>query len=245
MRQVQILMTAAPRYGTSPLGYFFRTLGQVQQQLAEWCREDPDSYSVFSGLTIAMDGDRSGNVPALKAAIAKTYPGHDVLWLEDDLLLCKNAIRYMCTYESSCDAAFTAFFECRHFREQVSWFTENSINVGLTERNEHLYHVPMSAQLAGLQAVLFPALTMHQLREYSAHIPLPDWIRPNDADISVSWWLQRMPAFCVHMPNLVQHIGRESMLLDGDGQPVDRGAAEFQSQNFPGVEFDAMTLRGT
>jgi hypothetical protein len=232
MNPVQILITTSPRHGTSPLGYFFRTLGQVHKQLNDWCKENPSAYPGVE-LTIAMDPYRSGNVPALKAAIAKTLPGHNVLWLEDDLLLCKNAIRYMCTYSLECDTPFTAFFECRHFRELVTWGTD------------HLYHVPMSAQLAGLQAVLFPATTMAFLRAAVVDLPLPDWIRPIDADIAVSWWLQAKASFCVHMPNLVQHVGVESVLTDAEGRPVDRSAAEFQSQNFPGREFDAMTLRAT
>lgn len=219
-KPVQIIVTTAPRHGNNPWGFATDIDKTLAKQLWGW------AALTNIRLDFSVDEERRGTMFTLRQGLSKALPGHDILWLEDDIKFCKNAVKAMvgATVPSTC--GFLSFYDHRHFRQKIE-----SPTLGMVAMSEGLY---------GLQAVRFPARAIECLKLHDSNDHLTF---PSDSDLQVSTWLKtRYSHFAVCLPNLVQHIGHKSVRLRADGQPVDTHDWNGYSANYAGDDFDAMTL---
>lgn len=223
---IQIIVTTAPRLSAGDT-YRAEALGQIRAQLGG-----------AAELTVSDDPDRRGCVPALCAGLLKSLPGHRVLWLEDDIRLCKNAVKVMCSFEIPDDCAFVSFYDHYFNRERLP-------HPGLAG----LFRFPLSSKLWGLQAVLFSVESMNVLRDWAsmARENIETWKATftDHSDHLVTTVLSAGSSksqFAILYPNLVQHIGDVSTTVKRDGTPFD--SSHLKSANYAGDGFDAMTLVG-
>lgn len=109
----------------------------------------------------------------------------DLIFLEDDLELGHNALRFMAMYPIPPDVAF------------MSWF-EATIR---DEARPALYRIPCSSFVYS-QALTLPARTLDVLRA-------GDWNLDGGLDSNIATIL-RGQLYGQHVPSLVQHVGRVS-----------------------------------
>ncbi len=217
MNPVQIILTTCPRlHSTDPYEYFRATLEKLYAQF-----EDGMS------LTVVDDRDRSGSIVSFKKALAQTIPGHDVLWLQDDISFCKNAVKTMIACQIPADEGYVSFLDFYHFRDEV--------------RRVGLHSVPALLGLRSLGAVKFSCEAIAVLKDkFSTYERRPHEIDHDDVLVS-SLLRDRFPFFSICLPNIVQHVGRFSSHTY-KGKPYDNDRGRFYSQNYPGDDFDASTL---
>jgi hypothetical protein len=144
--------------------------------------------------------------------------GEDLLFFQDDLALCRNAVRYVQRLAVPDDVALVSLF---------APFGDSTMPHGLWRSKCHVYMY--------CQAVKFPLRTVRELA--AARQEMADQLnRGGDDDAlqvlgSARGWL-----YAVHYPSIVQHVGAKSSVSDATlvGCRVSRA--------FPGVDFDAETL---
>lgn len=112
--------------------------------------------------------------------------GTDLIFLEDDLELGRNALRFMALYPIPADLVF------------MSWF-EATIR---TEARPALYRIPCESFVYS-QALTLPAATIELLRA-------GEWNLDGGLDSNIATIL-RGRLYGQHVPSLVQHVGRTSL----------------------------------
>jgi len=148
--------------------------------------------------------------------------GGDALILEDDLELCKNAVRRMTSFAIPDDVDWVQFFAPHVLR------VEKSI-VGLWR--------PPPTYIQFAQAMLYPARTLRKLVTWSRE---REWQKFNESDRALGLATERLGLrYAVHAPDLVQHVGAVSQASGNDTLCDWR-----TSKTYPGRDFDAMALYG-
>jgi len=205
--------------------YFAHTYEEVRRQLND-----------DTNLVIVVDGDyavlathntvlhvkkkRPGNRDAFFAALKFAYENkEDLLFLEDDLRFCKNAIPYMLGFSVPLGIGW------------VQFFTPGPV------RRDHapgLHIAPPGTSMFN-QALLFPVDTLRRLTDWNdvagCDMQASDGaLKQASRELGISW--------ASHVPDLVQHIGEVSVYDDGRRLEWWR-----KSGDFPGEAFDAMTLK--
>lgn len=147
-----------------------------------------------------------------------------LIFCEDDIEICRNAITYIDQLLIPDDLAFIDF--------------HNMNRVPRSSPEDGIYPCP-PAPYHGNQCMLFPRRTVEWLHNQ------PDWRHinpdayPQGADVTLGILVERSPwpLYGIHFPCLVNHIGEVSVAHSGEKLRLGRVAT-----NFPGVEFDALMI---
>jgi hypothetical protein len=169
--------------------------------------------------TPAQEGQKKTYWRALAVGLEECRKTGDdrILILEDDVELCTNALPYM---ERARLPRMLAF---------ISWYDGHIVEAGAAAG---IY--PASAlQFICLQGITWPARTAEAL--LSSEVARA-WGEPHGGDLLVARALGGR-SYGVHVPNLVQHLGAESVCTPGSGLTGARTAS-----NYPGRAFDAATI---
>jgi hypothetical protein len=183
---------------------------------------------------ITIDGQRKGALfGAIQAFTVGLELGGPVTILQDDVEVCKNFVPYMAKY----------LHHVERFRTVIQWFC-NGGNYNQAWQVETASLVERAPdKFLSTQAVTYP-------REVAAYI-LP-WLQQIYAQVdpddrgkrhSDDRWIQSVlmkadQKFYIHVPNLVQHMGEDSLV--GPGIGLYDGFR--QSKCYPGKGFNALQL---
>ena len=146
--------------------------------------------------------------------VVKRWPACEMLtYLQDDVVLARNALTYMRNYPIDENLAF------------VSWFSHWPA-FGIAEQ---LHVMPVKSFSMSL-ALTIPRRTIQALLD----IGLQRWPYRHQCDLL----FRRLPKahFAVHVPNLVDHVGENNSACAHDR------LGPRCSKIFPGADFDALTL---
>jgi len=172
--------------------------------------------------TPAREGQKKAYWRALAIGLEEARKTRDqrILILEDDVGLCRNALRYM-------ERA-----RLPDVLDFVTWFDGHAIPAGA---RQGIYPLP-AQNFFCLQGVTWKPSTLEAL----LRSPLAaEWGELHSGDILIAKIL-RGRRYGVHVPNLVQHLGAESICNPGQKLRGVRTA-----NNFPGPTFDALNLGRT
>jgi hypothetical protein len=211
---IQIILQTCPR----PSGddYFEATLRAIL---------DTGGRGQF--IQVCDDNPPSGYLAAFRKALATVLPGHDVLWFQDDLALCKNAVSAMIDCPVPPQSAFVTFYEGHHFNRKDP-------RVGLIP-------IRIRSGLWGNQALKFTAEAISFLKARWP-VAIPPAYGDTDDQMVAMVLSAHYPEYSVCLPNLVQHVGDLSTLVLR-GKPRDwTRHPRMHSSNYPGDDFDASTL---
>jgi len=174
-------------------------------------------------------GAQGGSTEAMRRTLSDAAgEGRDVLFFEDDLLLCKNAVERMISQQVPAQASLLTFFDMKEVAARSSF--------GL------YFRPPTGADHQGLwgcQCLRFPADVVSWLGAQNWQGTLFGSLKMS-SDLILGELLLRHPSrnqIAVHIPCLVEHVGESSACFPGIGLPDWRRAT-----NFPGQNFDARTL---
>jgi len=169
--------------------------------------------------TAAQEGQKPTYWRALAVGLEEARRTGDdrILILEDDVELCTNALPYM---------------ERAHIPRTLDFVTWYDGHIVPTGAAKGIY--PANAQyFICLQGVTWQLATAERL--LSSPVAAA-WSEPHGGDVLIAKIL-RGRAYGVHVPNLVQHLGAESVCSPGATLAGARTAA-----NYPGKRFDAATV---
>lgn len=217
-----IAMLTTPRDGAS---YVERTHAAVKAQLpaGEECllvvdgRQGPVCVGPTAFVTKKHKGNRAAFFEVIGHAAVYARP---LLFLEDDIELCRNAIPYMFDFRIPDGIGWVQFFTPPPLRSGAG----NGLHVG----------PPGTARF--LQAAKFSAETCLRLWSWWAASDI-DHAGGSDVALGMASKEMQIP-WAAHSPDLVQHIGETST---GDNTHLTWWR---RSADWPGEEFDANTLRG-
>jgi hypothetical protein len=140
-----------------------------------------------------------------------------ILILEDDVELCRNALQYM---ERLVIPSGLEFVTC---------FDGHVVPAGA---RKGIYPAP-GQYFFCLQGVIWTVEAAEKLLNAPA---AGQWKEPHRGDNLIAW-IMYGSSYGVHVPNLVQHRGDDSLCNPGQNLSGVRMA-----NNYPGAEFDALTL---
>lgn len=148
-----------------------------------------------------------------------------VLYCEDDITPCQNAIRYLLTLQIPEDVAF---IDARVLREDLQG-APGLRRVELTQRRRPYW---------GTQALILPLRTCEWLiGRDPLSLPIGDHEKHGDLILGELAGRSPWPRYGAHLPRLVRHDGVVSSAHDGVSRPATAG--------WPGEAFDAMTIQAT
>ena len=197
------------------------------------------SNSPISWNVLMLPGQASkGCLRTLWAAFRRARLDENVerlIYFEDDVLPCKNAVSYALTMKIPPDVAFVDLCDFQAFRK------------GRGDRTDGIHRVPVMGRVGegywGTQAMMFPRRTF----EWLARIDHVDYENleprssrnPKPCDLMLSKCLSKSPwqEYGAHLPCLFQHVGATSAIYDGIELGPNRLATVFDP------EFDALTLK--
>jgi hypothetical protein len=177
---------------------------------------------------MGLDGPL-GSTAAMRATLALAAKHQrDVLFFEDDVVLCRNAIRRMRAVQVPADCACVSFFDMKEVGGAAA--------PGLYARGMNR---STSWEFWGCQSLRFPAAVVAWLAEQDWW---HTWVGKAQmaSDTIVGALLRRYPAhipMAVHIPCLVEHVGRTSACAPGMSLTRSRLAT-----NFLDGDFDALSL---
>lgn len=183
---------------------------------------------------ITEDKDRKGALfGAIQAFTVALELGGPCTILQDDTEVCKNFVPYMAKYLPHVE----------RFRTPIQWFC-NGHNFNQAWQVETAQMVGRAPdRFLSTQAVTYPrevaAYILPWLHQIYAQVAPDDRGRKHGDDMHIQSILQsRDQAFYIHVPNLVQHVGEQSLV--GPGIGLYDGFR--QSKCYPGKGFDALGL---
>jgi hypothetical protein len=148
---------------------------------------------------------------------ARRHRTNRILILEDDVELCRNSLMYM---ERARLPDVLGF---------VTWFDGHAVP---PHSSPGIYPIP-ARYFFCLQGVTWRCSTAEAvLRSPTAAA----WNQPHAGDVLIAKILTGR-YYGVHVPNLVQHLGAASVC-----NPAEKLAGVRVANNYPGVQFNAMTL---
>lgn len=185
----------------------------------------------IKGWEIVALGQNLGSTEAMRRlVVASTALGGDLLFFEDDLLLCRNAVKRMIAQQVPDDVGIVTFFDMKEVAPGAA--------PGLYRRPADGHH---GSGFWGAQC-----LRIHS--ESLAYLADKNWLDDSlgdgrmASDILLGRIMARHPArnrLVVHVPNLVEHVGNASACFPG----LSLSPRWRRATNFYGRSFDAMTLQ--
>jgi len=183
-----------------------------------------------NGWEIVRLGEGLGSTEAMRRVVTESVAtGRDLIFFEDDLLLCRNAVKRMIAQQVPDDVSFVTFFDMKEVAPGSA--------PGLYRRPAAGSHAP---GFWGAQCLKFCPSALRCLAS-------KDWRHdgnmnsPMASDIQLGWILSKFsekPWLGVHIPNLVEHVGHSSGCFPGIGL----AASYRRATNFPGQFFNADSL---
>lgn len=230
-----LVVLTCPRQGKSYLPDTIRSLERagadsVDNRIVIADSNDPFLFEAWKHQSwdLRFTGRQLGNLRAfLEVFKLGVQSGVDrVLFFEDDIVACKNAIPRMQQVGVPDDCALTSFFDMKEQPHGAPNGLHRIPAMGVDGRS-----------MWGTQAVMFPRRTMEYLVE-TRKFWVDDVPNKHCADSLFSHQLlySPWPQYALHVPNLVQHVGGVSAIW-AFVPPEDRVATSF-----PGEGFDALTL---
>jgi len=182
------------------------------------------------GWSIVHLGENLGSTEAMRRlVVASAALGGDLLFFEDDLLLCRNAVKRMIAQRVPEDVGIVTFFDMKEVAPGAA--------PGLYRRPADGHH---GSGFWGAQC-----LRIHS--ESLAYLADRNWLDESRgdsrmaSDILMGRHLAKHPKrrhLAVHTPNLVEHVGHASACFPG----LSLSQRWRRATNFPGRGFDALSL---
>lgn len=182
------------------------------------------------GWSIVHLGENLGSTEAMRRlVVASAALGGDLLFFEDDLLLCRNAVKRMIAQRVPDDVGIVTFFDMKEVAPGAA--------PGLYRRPADGHH---GSGFWGAQC-----LRIH--RESLAYLADRNWLERGQGDprMSSDLIMGRLLAshpfrkhLAIHIPNLVEHVGKSSACFNG----LTLGPRWRRASNFIGTEQDAAPL---
>jgi hypothetical protein len=226
-----IAMMTCPR--PTDADYVIQTTEALMREGAKLCHEriaivDGQDAPFLPGwqMSFSASAEKLGVRRTMWRAFEAAIESHadKLLLVEDDIRPCRNAVKKILSMDVPADAAFIDFHDMKELRE---------------ENRPGLYPIAF-ANIAywGNQCMLFPRRTIEWLVEHDP-TSIETSSMPNGADRVLGLLLERSPwpSDLIHLPRLVNHVGAISIAHEGMNLDGRRATA-----NYPGDEFDAMTL---
>lgn len=237
--------------GTCPRGEFYY-LGDTVDGLIETGAGEADFVIVVSdgpidaaarsslpnkwGYEINVEGGRGSQHVFWQAlALAVEEDAERLLWFEDDLAFCRNAVRRMLASEVPEDLALISFFDMATCAANAP---------------DGLYTAPVLGTTGqgfrGSQALLLPRRTIEYL--YNHERAVVGGTEKNGLDRAIGQTLAAAPAelklgrYGIHLPCLVEHVGGVSAAHPGETLDRPRGPWQRIATRWLGKDFDALTL---
>lgn len=226
-----ISVVTAPR--PQDVNYLDETIFNLDKEGADFAdvrtlhvdKKGHDLENVYSGWHLKFE-QCSGIRAMMWSVFAQAiHLGVDrLLFCEDDIRVCKNAIRYMLSLEIPGGAAFIDFYDMREAK------LRNLSTAGLHKQKCH-------DNYWGNQCMLFPVRTLKWLVQCNP-FAIHKWELPSHADHCLGHFLAQSPwkEYQFHLPRLVQHVGDVSAAHPGTPR-LDR----FTVKTLPS-DYDAMQL---
>jgi len=195
-------------------------------------------------LTICVDGDASvvdggtpfdvvqlsrqskGNLRTFMAIMSRAFaegqPGDRMLFFEDDISFCKNALTRMLRVGVPSGCAFTTFFDMKEFFPGTPY---------------GLYRVPLQGVdgrgFWGLQAVMFPHETVKAFHESVVPAQQAEKLKSHSDMVLVKALGAQYESYCGHVPCLVEHEGAtDSAIWKFDEHEINRRATNYRHGGF-------------
>jgi hypothetical protein len=175
-------------------------------------------------------GERLGSTEAMRRVIAQLAKlNSDLLFFEDDLILCRNAVRRMACQQVPDDVGIVTFFDMKEVTPGAA--------PGLHRRPPNGKN---GNGFWGAQCLRIH----HEFIQWMAHKNWNDSKGDGDhmaSDILMGRLMAEHPKrnnLAVHIPNLVEHAGHASACFPG----LSLSPRWRRASNFLGREFDAMSL---
>ncbi|HNY29721.1 MAG TPA: hypothetical protein PKO15_02440 [Fibrobacteria bacterium] len=182
------------------------------------------------GWTVVHLGEKLGGLESMRRLLRmESVHGKDLLFFEDDLELCKNAVQRMAELEVPSDTWLVSFFDAKELSQDSP--------MGIHRRLAHGLQTP---GLRGTQAIKFKASAVRCLAEADWSPILADQPFPQrDQRIGAILSSQNLGSrIGIHIPHLVQDLDQSTSThsaVDLEGRPL-------VDIRFPGREFDALSL---
>jgi len=175
-------------------------------------------------------GEGLGSSEAMRRLVVQSAEEkRDLLFFEDDLLLCRNAVKRMITQHVPDDVGIITFFDMKEIKPDAA---------------PGLYRRPANGTdgrgFWGAQCLKFPSESLVWLAEH-------DWMEECQgdfrmaSDILMGRVMVKHPSrsrLAVHVPCLVEHVGQASACFPG----VSLSPRWRRATNFMGRSFNAMSL---
>lgn len=176
-------------------------------------------------------GEKLGSTEAMRRLLVhSTKIGRDLLFFEDDLMLCRNAVTRMIAQRVPEDIGIVTFFDMKEVPPGAG---------------PGLYRTPAEGKQGtgfwGAQCLKFPFETLRHLADRN-------WDEESRggskmaSDILMGRILTKHPQrknLAVHIPNLVEHVGHASACFPG----LSLTPRWRRATNFLGRDFDALSLK--
>ena len=183
----------------------------------------------FGAWRLSSVGERVGSTEATRRVLADVAKlGADVLFFEDDLLLCRRAVTRMIQFAVPAQVSLLSFFDMKEVTAGSPFELHVRPALGADGRG-----------FWGNQCFRLPADVLLWLahQDWSSTI---HWNARMASDIVLGELLNRnadRPHVAYHIPCLVEHVGSVSACFPT--RPLGRS---LQATNFPGADFDALSL---
>lgn len=217
-----LLVTTCKRTGGQYLEDLIRVVDESGWQGPRFLVSDGEPPLAASWPTITTN-ENTGQMRTYWRALAigldqaRLLGDSKILILEDDVELCRNALQYM---ERLVIPPGLEFVTC---------FDGHVVPAGA---RKGIYPIP-SQHFFCLQGVIWTLEAVEKLLK-APHAAA--WNEPHRGDNLIAWILYSS-SYGVHVPNLVQHRGADSICNPGQELSGVRTA-----NNYPGRDFDALTL---
>ena len=176
-------------------------------------------------------GENLGSTEAMRRLVVESANSErDLLFFEDDLQLCRNAVRRMAAQRVPDDAGVVTFFDMKEVAPGAA--------PGLYRRPADGHH---GSGFWGAQCLRIS-------REALAYLAGRNWLEESRGDSRMASDIlmgrhlakhARRRHLAVHIPNLVEHVGHASACFPG----LSLSPRWRRATNFPGRGFDALSLK--
>src|SRR5574342_1289670 len=230
MRDVLVVLTT-PNRGKSYLKDTLASLDRAgAKDVEKFLVVDGDPALIgahFGWSTYGRVGLSPGNLYSFRDVFRLGSEYDRMLFFEDDVVACKNAVHRMRQVGVPDDCAFTSFFDMKDCPYGAADGLRKIPVMGADGRG-----------FWGTQAVMFPRGTMKYLVD-NARFWVDEVPNKHSADTLFSHQLLYSPwtQYALHVPNLVEHVGEVSSVFSWVPK-VNRKATSFRGEGF-----DALSLR--
>lgn len=242
-----LILTCARRGLPDPWQYISELIAQLQAEDAPvrhgivcdgaYSGPRPEGWTIFEfdragaapeadpelspGFTTHLRAFRGNKLPYFHLLDVGRKMGGEIVALEDDVILSRNAIRRMISFLVPRDLAWVQFFSPRVLTGPDSY--------------PGLWRPPLGSSLF-LQATKYPAWALESLCQWKETHPKSICFAESDTSLALAAKILSMK-YGVHSPDLVQHRGESSEA--NEGSTLDKWRI---SQCWGGKAFDCLSL---